>query len=125
MSFSRNSYFKSVEHFRRYQRIVGCEKNTKPYGIPQGSALSAVLSNFYAIDFDNTMNSLVEENHGIYRRYSDDYIMIIPNIDTSSKIAELLQRIRKNVLPLKITINKDKEYTLIYTNKKSYRRQNK
>lgn len=53
-------------------------KNDSQKGIPQGSPISAVLANIYMIDFDTKINNYVSERKGIYYRYSDDIIIIIP-----------------------------------------------
>lgn len=45
-------------------------------GIPQGSPISAILANVYLFEFDQTVNSYVNCLGGIYRRYSDDMIVI-------------------------------------------------
>lgn len=47
-------------------------------GIPQGTAISAVLANVYAIDFDEQVTALVNNYGGLYRRYSDDFIVALP-----------------------------------------------
>lgn len=50
--------------------------NWKEYGIPQGTAMSALLSNVYMIPFDRQMKKLANEINGYYRRYSDDILWI-------------------------------------------------
>lgn len=62
---------------------VGPEKslidvNRRPYGIPQGSPISDMLANIYMIDFDIAMNSYATRLGGIYRRYSDDVLIVLP-----------------------------------------------
>lgn len=52
--------------------------NKKSFGIPQGSAISAVLSNIYMLEFDARINSYVTTKDGMYMRYSDDFIVILP-----------------------------------------------
>ena len=47
-------------------------------GIPQGLPISSVLANLYMMDFDKEADSLLKEHHGIYRRYSDDIIIVCP-----------------------------------------------
>ena len=58
------------------------EKNRSGRSIPQGSPISGVLANIYMLDFDFIINTLVSQFNGIYRRYSDDFIVIIPVINT-------------------------------------------
>lgn len=53
-------------------------KNTESFGIPQGSSISAVLSNVYMIHFDKKINQFVSKFKGLYLRYSDDFIIILP-----------------------------------------------
>lgn len=55
-------------------------QNRKPYGIPQGSPISGMLANLYMYDFDLKMKSVIEdEMGGVYRRYSDDILLIVPS----------------------------------------------
>lgn len=72
-------YFNEKE-FRKFRDADknNIETNIKNYGIPQGAGLSSVCSNIYLIDFDRTLNEYVEKHNGIYRRYCDDLIIVIP-----------------------------------------------
>lgn len=54
------------------------QKYQQGYGIPQGSPISAVLANIYMMSFDELLNEYVKSNNGLYMRYSDDIIIIIP-----------------------------------------------
>lgn len=47
-------------------------------GIPQGSAMSSLLSNIYLIDFDEFLNNLGRKYGFSYRRYCDDLIVVCP-----------------------------------------------
>lgn len=47
------------------------------FGIPQGSPISSVLANIYLLNFDKTVNDFVRSK-GLYRRYSDDIIVVFP-----------------------------------------------
>lgn len=54
------------------------KKNPDVFGIPQGTAISAMLSNLYMLEFDSTANSFAIENGGRYMRYCDDMLFIMP-----------------------------------------------
>ncbi len=94
--------FKNAEKFRRFKdwyknfykdtERKKFHKNegfyaTKPYGIPQGSAMSALLSNIYMIPFDFAMKNLADNVGGMYRRYCDDIMFICPH---DEKIKEII-----------------------------------
>ncbi len=70
--------FRSVVKGRgtEYDSLVTSNKNA--YGIPQGTPMSALLSNIYMIPFDVEMKKLAEEVDCYYRRYSDDILWICP-----------------------------------------------
>lgn len=53
-------------------------KNIKDYQIPHGSSISAVYANVYMVDFDKRINDFVTSRKGIYRRYCDDIIVVVP-----------------------------------------------
>ena len=63
-------------------------KNQNDYGIPQGSAISAVLSNIYMLEFDKKLNDYVKGNGGLYLRYSDDFIIIFPKVNDAHFIEQ-------------------------------------
>lgn len=66
--------------------------NKQSFGIPQGSSLSAVLSNIYMLSFDEEMKKLCDAKGALYRRYSDD-IMVVCNV-------EIWDDVEKEVLKL-------------------------
>ncbi len=47
-------------------------------GIPQGTAISGLLSNIFLIDFDIEAKKAAKDKVGIYKRYSDDIVFILP-----------------------------------------------
>lgn len=51
-------------------------------GIPQGSPISAALSNIYMLEFDKNLKKQVERAGGVYRRYCDDILVLVPNLAT-------------------------------------------
>lgn len=52
--------------------------NENKFGMPQGSPISDVLANMYLLEFDKVMKSHADSLGGIYRRYSDDIVFVIP-----------------------------------------------
>jgi len=54
------------------------QKNQNSYGIPQGSPISDLIANFYLLNFDKLMSEFARKAGGVYRRYSDDILFIIP-----------------------------------------------
>lgn len=69
----------SSQEFRERVRGKGLiEKNKLTYGIPQGSPISAVLSNIFLIEFDKLMAQYAHCVDGVYRRYCDDILWICP-----------------------------------------------
>ena len=54
-------------------------RNKNDYGIPQGSAISAVFSNVYLLDLDKRIKDFATSQGGFYRRYCDDFIVVLPD----------------------------------------------
>lgn len=50
--------------------------NLRNFGIPQGASISSTLANLYLINFDKKINDFISSKNGIYRRYSDDMIVV-------------------------------------------------
>lgn len=103
--------------FRNKVRPSGLiEENTKGKGIPQGSNMSGVLSNIYMISFDHAINKFVLKNGGIYRRYSDDIIVVIPP-ESLNKMVSLIQNQIK-LVNLEIQNSKTQK---VYFHRQTYR----
>ena len=64
------------EQFQKSKKDI--KKNVSGVGVPQGSPISAVLSNIYMIEFDKYIKRYVASKSGIYMRYSDDFIIVLP-----------------------------------------------
>lgn len=90
------------EQVRKNGLISGNPKETK--GIPQGSAISALLSNIYMLDFDETLAEVISEINGAYYRYCDDMLFIVPAEFTSG----IEQKVVVEIAKLKLDINTDK-----------------
>lgn len=73
-------------------------------GIPQGSPISAVLANIYLLEFDKSINKLVKTRHGIYRRYSDDLVIVVPKKYRN----EILNKVRAEIKKYNLQIQDEK-----------------
>lgn len=95
----------TAKEFRDIVRKNGLiETNKKTCGIPQGSPISALLSNIYMLDFDIKMKKYVEKIGGKYFRYCDDMLFIVPQ-EIRDKVAGIAQI---EIKSLKVTINTKK-----------------
>lgn len=69
-------------------------------GIPQGSPISAVLSNIYMLSFDRAMLAYLSTSESAYYRYCDDILIVCPEA-LEDNIHEFVQlEIRKLFLDL-------------------------
>lgn len=69
----------SPREFRQAVRAQGLvQVNAGHKGIPQGSPISALLSNIYLLDFDRSVQRFAAKAGGIYRRYCDDILVVVP-----------------------------------------------
>jgi hypothetical protein len=63
-------------------------------GVPQGSPISALLANLYLIEFDSKINDLITERGGLYRRYSDDIVVVCNSADRDFFRSQVLDGIK-------------------------------
>lgn len=71
-------------------------RNLNSYGIPQGSPISAALANVYMLDADKEIYEKIKPYNGFYMRYSDDFMIILPE-QNDYKVFEEIISIVKNV----------------------------
>lgn len=109
-SINKRAYFQNLKEFRRFQKKNKTNYNTKKYGIPQGTAISAVLSNVYALSFDKEVKKIADDNDGIYRRYSDDFILVLPKkrVVNENQLNVLIDQIEQQAKDNKIELQTDK-----------------
>lgn len=79
-------------------------KTNKTKGIPQGTPISCALSNIYMFDFDKAILERVNTYGGMYRRYSDDILIVCPTkyLDAMNEFAY------SEIEKLKLEIQKSK-----------------
>ena len=102
------------EQFQKSKKDI--KKNVSGVGVPQGSPISAVLSNIYMIEFDKDIKRYVASKSGIYMRYSDDFIIVLP-YERDAEIADFTSYIFSYVESMKGLIDLQKEKTSCYTYK--------
>ncbi len=89
---NKNKLVKHAKYARNEKSEILLDKDgnkkIRNYGIPQGTPISAVLANAYLLDFDKSINNALNDVGGIYRRYSDDMIVICP-FQEKDRIIEL------------------------------------
>lgn len=81
--------------------------NTESYGIPQGTPISATLSNIYMLEIDTILTSAVSAVGGMYRRYSDDILLAVPAThlkDIEKLVEEQMALAKLKLQPLKTDI---------------------
>lgn len=79
----------------------------RDFGIPQGSPISSVLANIYLLHFDKTINDFISANGGIYRRYSDDMVVVCPlNVkdDLSRLVYDEIKKYNLEIHPTKTQV---------------------
>ena len=76
----------------------------KNKGIPQGSPISALLSNIYMLDFDDFCQNQISKLGGLYLRYCDDILCIVP----TPQVSEIHDLVLKEIMKLKLEIHPTK-----------------
>lgn len=104
------------QQFLQHKKDI--KKNTSSTGVPQGSPISAVLSNIYMIDIDKTLNQYVSSQNGIYMRYSDDFIIVLP-YEKDTEPEEYKNHILSYFASINNLINLQEEKTSCYTFKEN------
>ena len=88
-------------------------KNVSGVGIPQGSPVSAVLANVYMLKFDEAINGYVSGKGGLYMRYSDDFLIMIP-LATENDIKEHVDYIFSYINTLQGVVELQEEKTSLF-----------
>lgn len=87
-----------------FRRVDEHDLNKKSIvGIPQGTPISAFLANLYLLEFDKKVISLIGDD-GVYRRYSDDILIICPKasyLQIEKQIYDLINCCKLVIQPLK------------------------
>lgn len=87
------------------------ETNPDPFGIPQGSSASAVLSNVYMRPFDIAVQDFAAEYGALYRRYSDDILIVCEH----EEVAEAKALVHHQLRELDLELHEDKTDEVRFT----------
>ena len=85
----------------------------RDFGIPQGSPISAVLSNIYLMDFDVQIKNFVTHIGGFYLRYCDDFIVVVPGSYPVKDLVGFIQSQVKNIP--RLILKDEKQQTLCFS----------
>lgn len=80
-------------------------------GVPQGTPISASLSNLYMVDFDMAMKALADQRDALYQRYSDDILIIC----TPEHADELAAAVATTLASEALLLQNDKTVRLPFT----------
>lgn len=72
----------------------------KDKGIPQGLPISAIIANVYMMDFDTKVMSKLSKVGGVYKRYSDDIIVVCPDENGDEIKKWIVDEIKKEKLEI-------------------------
>ncbi|MCR9289137.1 MAG: reverse transcriptase domain-containing protein [Bacteroidetes bacterium] len=122
-----DTFCQSPEVFRDKISLKGLVKSNKEktslgkyvwkkFGIPQGTPLSAALSNVYMLDFDKQMVALAKKFDGFYRRYSDDIVFACPK-----RLSQIIPYVLKHKITKDLKLNiQDKKTQKVVFHRNNY-----
>ncbi|WMJ74104.1 reverse transcriptase domain-containing protein [Cytophagaceae bacterium ABcell3] len=109
------NYIKSNKYEKdkkdRYITDENGNKVLRKKGIPQGSPISAVLANIYLYEFDKAVSDFISGIGGLYRRYSDD-IVVVCEPAYEQQIISFVEKLIKEV-ELEVNCNKTQIFHFI------------
>lgn len=110
---TKKEFFENKSKLLKPSKTIKKDDGTltyKNFGIPQGSPISSVLANMYLLHFDKLINDFIIKNGGIYRRYSDDMVVVCP-LNIKDEISNLIY---KEIQNYKLEIQKAKTQEFIF-----------
>ncbi|KRM95413.1 hypothetical protein FC19_GL002031 [Liquorilactobacillus aquaticus DSM 21051] len=112
------AYFRNRKQFSKFYKKNSEKFHLNKVGIPQGTSLSALLANVYMMEFDFAISTLVQKYGGIFRRYSDDFVIVLSGksltLQDAKNIKDLV--IHKSSDMLSLTVEKSKTDFYIFSN---------
>lgn len=95
----------------RKLHLIKKRKKADTYGIPQGLPISAIIANVYMAKFDVEVKKYIQQIGGVYRRYSDDIIVLCP----SEKVEECKDFVINEIKNYKLEIEPRKTNTFLFS----------
>nr|WP_321454198.1 reverse transcriptase domain-containing protein [uncultured Carboxylicivirga sp.] len=100
IAYCKKSDFLNHKYLIKSNKYVDSKRTIKRIkGIPQGSPISAVLANIYMFDFDLKIKNVIGKE-GLYRRYSDDMVVVCEKTRRDEIIDIFSKEIRKYQLEI-------------------------
>jgi RNA-directed DNA polymerase len=104
----------SPEEFRNKVRASGLIQPHKDIrGIPQGSPISALLSNIYMLEFDKKLAAYVKSLGGKYFRYCDDMLFVVPISEKHPCLDFATETIKELKLEIQNTKTERRDFTYV------------
>lgn len=103
----------------RKEQFIKSGKVADVIGVPQGTAISGLLSNIFMIDFDLGIKKKIEELGGFYRRYSDDIFLVVPPTVSFEEINQFVTNQLAKSCGDDVKVNNDKTEKNTYQQTKS------
>ena len=111
----KKEWFKELKN--SYLKPGKEELKVKNKGIVQGSSVSSTLSNVYMINVDKKIVELLKDYDYIYRRYCDDFIIVIRNIDDEI-YTDIIDKIKVIISEVKLELKDSKIQKFSYKKRK-------
>lgn len=110
-----DSFCKSGKEFRKRVVKKGLVRtcNNCGKGIAQGTPISATLSNLYMLDFDKYVLNYLSDYSSLYRRYSDDLVIIVD----INRVDEVMRCVKNYIQESLNLIIKEEKTQLVYFDK--------
>ena len=111
--FKTKNYLRICDPINFRKRVKPLvKKHNSSLGIPQGSPISATLSNIYMLDFDINLYQKLKKIKACFKRYSDDIIIIAP-IEHKDYVKELFVQLVKDYPGIEVNSDKTEEFCFL------------